>query len=196
MHQKHKKFYDQNFSYDILRLMVVEVDSNKQSTKIVRTLSAGYKSQQVCVLQLQLQAKKQYLVLGQIGNNKEKDLFPNQLFTFSVLSEKPDVTFEQAAGVIDPKPFITDYIINHKEQFEQQSKNGFTKYFGPVFGHIYLFYENLGEKNVMQQIEYTVKNVQITDKKVQLLPKQTKLIMHPLLSQQYQCSMKSNTLYK
>ena len=176
--------------------MVVEVDSNKESTKIVRTLSHGYRSQQVCVLQLHLQAKKQYLILGQIGSNKGKDLFPNELFTFSVLSEKPDLNFEQAAGVIDLKPFITDYITNHKEQFEQQSKNGFTKYFGPVFGHICLFYENLGEKNVMQQIDYTVKNVQITDKKVQLLPKQTKLITHPLLSEQYQCSMKSNTLYK
>lgn len=176
--------------------MVVEVDSNKQSTKLVRTLSAGCKSQQVCVLELQLEAKKQYLILAQIGNSRGKDLFQNQLFTISLLSESADLTFEQAAGTIDTVPFITDYITNHKEQFEQQSKNGFTKYFGPFFGHICLLYENKGQKHVMEQVDYTVKNVQITERKVQLLPNQSKLIIHPLLSEQYQCSMKSNTLYK
>jgi hypothetical protein len=59
-----------------------------------------------------------------------------------------------------------------------------------------VYYENKGEKQVSEEIIYTVKNIEITERKVQLLPKQNKLIIHPVLSEQYQCSMKSNTLYK
>lgn len=59
-----------------------------------------------------------------------------------------------------------------------------------------MYYENKGDKQVTEEIIYTVKNIEITEKKVMLLPKQSKFIMHPVLAGEYQCSMKSNTLYK
>jgi hypothetical protein len=48
VHQKHKKFFDENFTYSVLRLLVAEVDTNKEELKVVKTLKTSYKTQQVC----------------------------------------------------------------------------------------------------------------------------------------------------
>ena len=84
----------------------------------------------------------------------------------------------------------------NRQEFEQYQKNGFEKSYGQLFGYICVYYNNKGDKQVSEEIEYTVKNIEITEKKVQLLPKQSKLIMHPIASEAYQCSMKANTLFK
>ncbi len=38
LHQKHKKFFDDKFSYDIIRLMIAEVDTSKEQLKVVKTI--------------------------------------------------------------------------------------------------------------------------------------------------------------
>lgn len=48
LHQKHKKFFDENFSYNLLRLLVAEVEVGQGGWKVVRTLQVNYKTQQVC----------------------------------------------------------------------------------------------------------------------------------------------------
>lgn len=84
----------------------------------------------------------------------------------------------------------------NRQEFEQYQKNGFEKSYGQLFGYICVYYNNIGEKQVSEEIEYTVKNIEITEKRITLLPKQSKLIMHPIASEAYQCSMKANTLFK
>lgn len=48
LHQKHKKFFDENFSYKVLRLLVAEVEVGEGGWKVVKTLQVNYKTQQVC----------------------------------------------------------------------------------------------------------------------------------------------------
>jgi hypothetical protein len=54
------------------------------------------------------------MIIGQIGNKKSKDLFPKELFTISVYSEKKDIDFEMSTGNIDVKPFLAQYIGENK----------------------------------------------------------------------------------
>ena len=58
-----------------------------------------------------------------------------------------------------------------------------------------MYYENRGNKKVLEQMEYTTKNVEITEKKIQMAPNSTKLVMHPLEQNTYNFSVKSNTLF-
>jgi hypothetical protein len=49
MHQKHKKFFDKNHQYNVINLMICEVDKNGQAK---RTLKTHFNAQQVCSLVL------------------------------------------------------------------------------------------------------------------------------------------------
>lgn len=88
---------------------------------------------------------------------------------------------------------------NNPEEFKQSStEQGLYRCQGPLFGYICLFYENRGKKKVVEEIDYTVKNIEISEKKAQLLPGGSKLIMHAIGSDNncsHQCSMKSKIFY-
>lgn len=71
IHQKHRKFFDENYAYYVMRLLVAEVDG----LKVVRTIKTNYKTQQVCTIELDLDPRP-HLIIGQIGRIHPKDLFP------------------------------------------------------------------------------------------------------------------------
>jgi hypothetical protein len=48
LHQRHKKFFDEKFSYNVLRLLVAEVEVGEGGWKVIKTLQVNYKTQQVC----------------------------------------------------------------------------------------------------------------------------------------------------
>jgi hypothetical protein len=50
IHQKHKKFYDDKFAYDIIRILVAEVSTSKNSFKVVKTVKSDFKSLQACCI--------------------------------------------------------------------------------------------------------------------------------------------------
>ena len=51
--------------------------------------------------------------------------------------------FKQMEGNIDIRPFLSNYIKNHRENFDRNvSDKGFMRHHGPLFGYICLFYEN------------------------------------------------------
>ena len=85
IHQKHKKFFDDNFSYDIIRILIAEVNTSKDGFKVVKTIISDFKSHQACPIEADLGAK-QYIILGDIGKKKGKDLFSREIFTLSVYS--------------------------------------------------------------------------------------------------------------
>ena len=150
-------------------------------------------------MECDLQAR-QYVVIGQVGKRKAKDIFPKEYFTLSVYCENRDIEFSQVSGNIDVAPFLTNYTTNHREEFrEQHTQQGLRKYQGPLFGHICLYYENHSGKQVIEETDYTVKNVEISEKRFQLAHNQKKLVMHaigPDNNCSHQCSMKSKTVYK
>lgn len=64
-----------------------------------------------------------------------------------------------------------NYIRNNREEFKESStEQGLFRLQGPLFGYICMYYENRGKKKVLEEIDYTVKNIEISDKKVQLAP--------------------------
>jgi calpain-15 len=50
IHQKHKKFFDQTFSYDIIRILVAEVSTNGGSFQVVKTLETDFNAKQACCI--------------------------------------------------------------------------------------------------------------------------------------------------
>ena len=54
IYQKHKKFFDDKFSYDVLRILIAEVSTNKNSFNVVKTLSSDFKPMQACHLEVDL----------------------------------------------------------------------------------------------------------------------------------------------
>lgn len=50
------------------------------------------------------------MILGQIASQKGKNLFPDEVFTISVYSERREINFEQLIGNIDLKPLLISYI--------------------------------------------------------------------------------------
>ena len=67
-----------------------------------------------------------------------------------------------------------------------------------LFGYICMYYENRGVKKVLEEMEYTAKNVEVTEKKVQLMPHSNKMVIHaigPENSCSYKWSVKSKTLF-
>ena len=44
------------------------------------------------------------------------------------------------SGTIDIKPFLTNYITNHLQDFEETNKHDCHKYFGQAFGYICVYY--------------------------------------------------------
>jgi len=50
IHQKHKKFFDHKFSYDIIRILIAEVSTSKGGFKIVRSMASDFNSKQACFL--------------------------------------------------------------------------------------------------------------------------------------------------
>ena len=59
--------------------------TEKNSFKVVRTLESDFNSKQACVLEAELPPGN-YVVLGEIGKKKGKELFPKEFFTLSVYS--------------------------------------------------------------------------------------------------------------
>ena len=51
IHQKHKKFFDKNYQYNVINLMVCEVDKHGQA---IRTVKSNFNAQQVCSTTLEL----------------------------------------------------------------------------------------------------------------------------------------------
>lgn len=85
IHQKHKKFFDDNFAYKVLRLLIGEVETGQEGWQLSRTLKVAYKAQQVCCIEVDLQPRS-YLILGQMAGGKAKLPFANEAFTISIYS--------------------------------------------------------------------------------------------------------------
>ena len=85
IHQKHKKFFDDKFTYDIIRILIAEVSTSKNSFKVVKSIESDFNSKQACCIEADLGAR-QYMILGEIGKKKGKELYPNEYFTLSVYS--------------------------------------------------------------------------------------------------------------
>lgn len=119
LHQKHKKFFDDKFSYDTIRLLLAEIDTSKEEMRVIKTIKSDFNATQVCSVEADLESGKSYMVIAQIGNLKAKELYPREIFTISVYSEKKDIEFEQATGNIDVKPFIMAYIRENKGEFKE-----------------------------------------------------------------------------
>ena len=50
IHQKHKKFFDDNFTYDIIKILIAEVSTNKNTFNVIKTLESDFNSKQACCL--------------------------------------------------------------------------------------------------------------------------------------------------
>jgi hypothetical protein len=67
-----------------------------------------------------------------------------------------------------------------------------------LFGYVCMYYENRGIKKVLEELEYTAKNVEVGEKKVQLGPHSSYLVLHAIGADNncsYKWSMKSKTLF-
>lgn len=72
------------------------------------------------------------------------------------------------------------------------------RYHGSAFGKVCIWYENLSEKNVIEELEFDVENVEVKEKKVMLGKGETKLIMCPIgpvNNCSHKCSFKSKTYF-
>lgn len=47
-HQKHKKFFDDKFNYQMVRILVGKVECKNGKITPIKTISTDFKTQQVC----------------------------------------------------------------------------------------------------------------------------------------------------
>lgn len=102
-------------------------------------------------------------------------------------------------GNIDVKPFLMNQIKEKGDEYLQSSTpQGLCRFQVALFGYICMYYENRGVKKVVEELDYTAKNVEIGEKKIQLLPHSNKMIVHAIGAENncsYKWSMKSKTLF-
>ena len=59
----------------MIKILIAEVSTNKGDFEVVKTIESDFKALQACVIEAEL-GPKQYIILGEIGKKKGKDLFP------------------------------------------------------------------------------------------------------------------------
>ena len=67
IHQKHQKFFDEKYSYEILRLLVGRVEMVDGKIKPIKLIESAFNSRPSCYVSLELQPGD-YIMMGGIGN--------------------------------------------------------------------------------------------------------------------------------
>lgn len=197
VHQKHKKFFNK-YSYKILRLLIGSVEIKDGKIKAKQLVQSNFNTRPACTISCEL-LPGEYVMMGGIGNG-QKVKCPDEAITFSVYSNNPNIEFLFAKNYTNAQPFIQNYMDKNRHLFKDSiSDKNLCRYFGPLYGHICLFYSNESKKQVLEQMAYTVQNIEIKEKKVSLRMGEKKLIMHPI-GDQNNCShrfaFKTTTNYK
>jgi len=94
----------------VIGLLLAEVDTEVDQLKVIKTLKSDFNAQQVCCIEVELQAGRTYIVIGQVGSKKAKQNYPREIATISVYCESKNIKFAAVSGNIEIRPYLEEYM--------------------------------------------------------------------------------------